>query len=127
LWPRLRRPKTLGKKSVSDMSSTDYIVIAAFSLLVASGFVSSFVSSRRLKHWSEVEGVTVLKKRYAVGLGSDLYARGLFAGWCYYVKVEDRERHVFQGWVRVGGLLAAIRNAKIEVQWDNRPAYLRSK
>jgi hypothetical protein len=100
------------------------LILTAVGLLVASGFMSSFVSSRRLKRWAQEEGVTILRRRYATGLGSEHSVIGLFGGWCYYVKIEDKEKRVFLCWVRVGGLIAAFRDTKIRVMWDNRPTYL---
>ena len=109
---------------MGDALSIDHMVLTAFGLLIASVSLSILLSARRLKRWAATEGVAILKWRFASGLGSDTSGVGLLSGWCYYVKIVDKEKRTFICWVKVGGLLAAIRDAKIEVMWDNRPTYL---
>ena len=85
------------------------LIIGIFSILIACSYLVTF---QRLKLWAKQEGVCVLKK--------SLRRSGDF-----YVEVEDREKNVFTGWVKTGGLVAALLAKKPTVIWDNRPAYLK--
>jgi hypothetical protein len=106
-------------------STTDAIIVGSFVFVAGLGLLSSYASSRRLAEWALREGYTVLKKRAAPWGGSDLEARGGFAGTTFYVTVEDREKNIFGGWVRVGSIIALMLGTPVRVEWDNRPSYLR--
>jgi hypothetical protein len=107
------------------METSAALFVGIVTLLIASGFLSFLVGRQRLRRWAKTECLKILKQRGARALGSDWRAFGLISGWCFYVTVEDREKNVFAVWIEAGGILAAIRDAEIEVMWDNRPAYLR--
>jgi hypothetical protein len=95
-----------------------------FALIVGASFASSAVTSRRLSNWAREEKVRVLKKQRAIIDGAPPWFHRKATG-CYYLTVEDEERHIFRGWIRVGGIFAAICNRKPIVVWDGLPDYVK--
>ena len=96
---------------------------SVFALIIGANFVSAAVTSRQLSNWARQEKIRVLKKQRDVTAGAPPWFHRKALG-CYYLTVEDEERHVFRGWIRVGGLFAALRKQKPIVVWDGLPDYV---
>jgi hypothetical protein len=97
---------------ISSTSDDAFWAILIMGFFGAMSALSYFVTFRRLKEWSQEEGVRVIK-------------RSLRRSGDFYVTVEDREKIVFTGWVKAGGLVATLFSKMPTVIWDNRPDYLK--
>jgi hypothetical protein len=95
-----------------------------FAFVIGVNVASIALTARRLASWARQEKVRVLKKQRDVTSGAPKWFHRRAVG-CYYLTVEDEERHIFRGWIRVGGLFAAACNRKPEIVWDGSPDHVK--
>jgi hypothetical protein len=111
-------------------SSPDPFWVAAFVLLglLAIGLRMLVISvgRDRVREWAESEGFKVLKmKLWGTYGGSDELSYSAKAGSrVFYVKVENADGNILGAWIDVGGVIAALRDRKPKIVWDNRREYL---
>ena len=104
----------------SSSSIQDAFWATVFVLVIGFNLLSALAISRRLKEWAAEANVKIVKKSREWKSNAPKWFHQRAIG-CYYLTLEDRERHVFHAWIKVGGLLAVLFGKKPKVVWDNLP------
>jgi len=94
-----------------------WIFVAAFTVLIAVGVVSSAWAETRLPEWAEKNGYEILRIKPSGGRPGR-WIRQKPVGGRYYVLLRDENGSEKKAWIDTGGILDVLFRREVSVDWD---------